>query len=318
MISIYALYFLEYIVLNSTNTLDAKHILRVNRAVSQFIAGFNLLPFCYANTRSIGNCIYLGFRFSLNLDFTTVLRLTDFLDNTVKLGNNRLTFRITRLEQLLDTRQTLRNIITGNTAGMERTHSKLSSWLTDRLCRNNTDCFTDLNMFACCQIASVTNLTNAMASTAAKNRANLEFFNASVDDRIRFVRVNQLAAVNNDLASLRVTHGLKRIASFNTVVKILNNLFTILNFADSEAFVCSAVILAYNYILCDIDETASQVTRVSRTKSRIRQTFTRTMRRDKVLEDGESFTEVGLDRELNDTTGRVGHQTTHTAKLCNL
>ena len=42
------------------------------------------------------------------------------------------------------------------------------------------------------------------------------------------------------------------------------------------------------------------------------------MRRNEVFQNGQAFTEVGFDRTVNDTTGRIGHQTTHTSQLTNL
>src|SRR5262249_6136692 len=48
------------------------------------------------------------------------------------------------------------------------------------------------------------------------------------------------------------------------------------------------------------------------------QTLASTVRRDEVLEHGEAFTEVALDRARDDLTTRVGDETAHTGDLTHL
>ena len=79
-----------------------------------------------------------------------------------------------------------------------------------------------------------------------------------------------------------------------------------------------AIILTDNYVLCNVNQTTSQVTGVSGTQCGIGQAFTSTMRRNEVFQNSQAFTEVRFDRTVNDTTGRIGHQTTHTGQLTNL
>ena len=79
-----------------------------------------------------------------------------------------------------------------------------------------------------------------------------------------------------------------------------------------------AIVLTYDYVLCNVNQTTSQITGVSSTQCGIGQAFTSTMRRNEVFQNGQAFTEVGFDRTVNDTTGRIGHQTTHTCQLTNL
>src|SRR5699024_4489711 len=54
----------------------------------------------------------------------------------------------------------------------------------------------------------------------------------------------------------------------------------------------AAVVFADDDVLADVHQTASEVTRVGRTQGGIRQTLTRTVRRDEVLDDAEAFTEI--------------------------
>ena len=79
-----------------------------------------------------------------------------------------------------------------------------------------------------------------------------------------------------------------------------------------------AVIFANDNVLSNVYQTTGQVTGVSGTQCGIRQTFTSTVSRNKVFQNGQAFTEVCFDRTVDDFTGRIGHQTTHTSQLTNL
>ena len=83
-------------------------------------------------------------------------------------------------------------------------------------------------------------------------------------------------------------------------------------------FVVAAVFLADDHVLRDVDEPARQVARVGRTQRGIGETLARAVRRDEVLENGEAFFERRLDRDLQDASRRVGHQSAHAAELLDL
>src|SRR6185437_13697217 len=67
-----------------------------------------------------------------------------------------------------------------------------------------------------------------------------------------------------------------------------------------------------------IDETAGEVAGVSRLERRVSQTLAGAVRRDEVLEHGETLAEVGLDGRLDDLAGRLGHEAAHTGELTDL
>ena len=54
-------------------------------------------------------------------------------------GHERRALRRAGLEQLDDTRQTVRDVLTGDTTGVERTHGQLRAGLTDRLGGDDAD-----------------------------------------------------------------------------------------------------------------------------------------------------------------------------------
>ena len=71
-------------------------------------------------------------------------------------------------------------------------------------------------------------------------------------------------------------------------------------------------------ILWNVNETTCEVTRVCSTKRGVSKTLTRTVRRDEVFKNGQTFTEVALDWARNNLTLRVSYKTTHTCNLTNL
>ena len=73
-----------------------------------------------------------------------------------------------------------------------------------------------------------------------------------------------------------------------------------------------------HHVLRDVGQLTGEITRVGRLECRIGQTLAGTVRRAEVLEHGQTFAEVGLDRRFDNLTRRLGHQTTHTAELTHL
>ena len=80
----------------------------------------------------------------------------------------------------------------------------------------------------------------------------------------------------------------------------------------------SAVQVADDHVLGDVDETSGQVPGVRGSESRVREPLAGTVRRDEVLEHRQALHEVGLDRALDDLTLRIGHQTPHACELTDL
>ena len=73
-----------------------------------------------------------------------------------------------------------------------------------------------------------------------------------------------------------------------------------------------------NNLLADVNQTAGQIARVSRTQRRVGKTFSRAVRRNKVLKYVKPLTEVRADWNLDRLTGCVRHQAAHPGQLTNL
>ena len=80
----------------------------------------------------------------------------------------------------------------------------------------------------------------------------------------------------------------------------------------------ATIIFEHYHILRHIHETASQITGVRSTKSGIGQTFTSTVRRNKVFDHIKTFFETTLHRQFDNITGRRYYETFHTHHLTEL
>ena len=87
---------------------------------------------------------------------------------------------------------------------------------------------------------------------------------------------------------------------------------------DRDAVDRAAIHLADDDVLRRVDELAGQVTGVRGLQRGVGQTLAGAVRRDEVLEHGQTFAEVRDDRPLDDFAGGLGHQTAHTGELFDL
>ena len=90
------------------------------------------------------------------------------LDGAVDLGHDRLALRDARLEQLLDARQALGDVLAGDAAGVEGPHRQLRARLADRLRRDDADRLADLDQVAGGQVAAVAHAAHAVACGAGE------------------------------------------------------------------------------------------------------------------------------------------------------
>src|SRR5690606_34931545 len=114
-----------------------------------------------------------------------------------------------------------------------------------------------------------------------------------------------------DLRRERIDDVLQHDAAEDAVAERLDDLARVLELRDADAVERSAVELGDDGVLRDVDETAREVTGVRGLERRVREALTSAVRRDEVLEHGEAFAEVRLDRVLDDLARRLGHEAAH-------
>ena len=90
------------------------------------------------------------------------------LDGAVDLGHDRLALGDARLEELLDARQALGDVLAGDAAGVERPHRQLRARLADRLGRDDADRLADVDEVAGGQVAAVAHPAHAVARGAGE------------------------------------------------------------------------------------------------------------------------------------------------------
>ena len=110
----------------------------------QLVAGLQYLSVLNLNTGTVRNQIYLGLSIlGCHLNLALLLGVQNG-NGSGDLCDDRKSLRLSCLEKLLDTGKTLCDISTCDTAAVEGSHGQLGTRLTDRLCRDDTDCLTYL------------------------------------------------------------------------------------------------------------------------------------------------------------------------------
>ena len=231
---------------------------------------------------------------------------------------NRHLLRAACFKKFLNTRETLRDIITCNTAGVEGTHRKLCTGFTDGLCCDNTDSFTCICRQPCCKVNAIAACAHADACLACQNGTDKHFM-----DSVRFqnrciLRHQHMLRVIQDFTCSRICNRSSREASSDCRAKIFHHLAAVINRCCPDAVSSLAVHLTDNNILADVDHTTRQITGVCRTECRVRHTLSCTSGGNEIFQNRKAFTEVGLDRDFNRFTGCVCHQASHTGELTDL
>ena len=148
--------------------------MRIDTTLGQLITGLNHLLVLNLDSGTVRNQIGLGVAcFCIGNNNLTFLLCIFNIYHAAELGNDSKSLRLTGLKKLLDTRKTLCNIAACNTARMEGTHGQLSTWLTDRLCSNNTNCLTNLNRLSCSHVCAVALCTDSHMGFTGQNGTDL-------------------------------------------------------------------------------------------------------------------------------------------------
>ena len=114
-------------------------------------------------------------------------------------------------------------------------------------------------------------------------------------------------------------------AADDALAQRLDDVLAFLERADLEAEDRAAILLGDRHVLRHVHQPARQVAGVGRLERRVGQTLAGAVRRDEVLEHRQPFTEVRLDRALDDLADaarqlllRLRHQAAHARQLADL
>src|SRR5690606_32935229 len=205
------------------------------------------------------------------------------------------------------------------TTDVERTHGQLGTGLTDRLSSNNTDRLTDVHQVTTGQIAAVALGAHSMAGITGTSGAHDDLVDPRLLNQLYQCLIQQGAG--SQQYSLIITRCVDVTCSHtsqHSVTQRYNNITTFDQRSDQDALIGTTVNFGDNQVLSHVHQTTGQVTGVGGFQSRIRQTFSRTVSRNKVLKYVQAFAEVRSDRRFNNGTVGLSHQSPHPSELTDL
>ena len=215
-------------------------------------------------------------------------------------------------------------IASGNPADVERTQGKLRTRLPDGLGRDDTDRFALLDHLVGSQVAAITLGADTVLGLASQHRTDFHFFNRRILDFLRDFFRDFLTRFHNQLAGLRMIYIIDRGPTQDSFIQGFNHFIVLLQCRCNQPTLCMAVFFGNNHILRHIHQPTGQVPGIGRLQSGIGKTLTGTVGRDEVLQHRQTFLEVRENRVFDDFAPagpgllRLGHKSTHTAKLTNL
>src|SRR5690606_28611666 len=224
--------------------------------------------------------------------------------------DRRLALRPPRLDHLLDPGQTLGDVLTRDATDLEGTHGELRARLADGLGGDDAHRLAHVDQLAGGQGAAVAGRAHPQLRLAGQHAAH--------PDRVD-ARGHQL--VHQDGVEVRpggdhhVAVGVHRVLREGTPVGpglgvLVDPQLTVDPLPDQhrDGTVGAAVVLPHDHVLGDVHQSPGEVTRVGGPQRGVRQTLTRAVAGDEVLQHGQPFPVGGLDRARDDLTLRVGDQ----------
>ena len=248
---------------------------------------------------------------------------------TVGLADLSHTSRGAGFKQLHHSRQTRGDVFASHTTGVEGAHGQLGAWLADGLRGDDAHRFAHIHEFARRERTAVALGAGAHLGFAHQNRAGFHRLDSgshqAVDEfhRDLIVPVGELGAVGRhhiggqDPAHRSELHPLG-FAQVAQLVSDRDTLVVHLDDRERHPSLGTAVDLANDHVLRHVHEPSGEVTGVGGAQCGVRQTLTRAVRGDEVLQHTQAFPEVRLDRPRDRFTLGVGHQTAHTGDLTHL
>src|SRR5215211_1374795 len=236
-------------------------------------------------------------------------------DYAVDVGEGRLGLGMAGFEELDHPGQAGRDVLAGDTAGVEGTHGELGSRLPDRLGRDYADGLAHIDGPVGRERPAVAGLADAMRALALGGRAhgNERLARQLLAPGIQDARGDVRTGLGYQFPRLRVHQVPGQEAGGDRVVRIAPAAFQV----ERKVYVAvrTTVLVVDDDILGDVDEATGQVARVGSTQGRVGLALPRAVGRGEVLEHREALHEVALHGLLDDLTLRVGHQAAHAGEL---
>ncbi|XOQ26852.1 MAG: hypothetical protein ACFWTM_11300 [Mitsuokella multacida] len=241
---VYLLYFVHEVALRSLQTADAQDVMRVDRAFGKLVAWDEVHPLLDVHACTVRDSIFARLTFRrTDGDFAHALaRIFDF-GIAFDLSDDGMMLRFACFEQFFDTRKTLGDIVTSNTAGVERTHGELRARLADGLGGNRTDSLADLDLSLVGKITAIALDADTELRFAGQDAAD-GYAVAYLLDAFGKVFINHIVDGGNALARLRVIDVLSKEAANNTLSE---------RFDDAVAFLDGFNFDTADVVVADVD-----------------------------------------------------------------
>ncbi|MNS77610.1 hypothetical protein D3C72_1111930 [compost metagenome] len=124
---------------------------------------------------------------------------------------------------------------------MERSHRQLSTRLTDRLCCDNTYCFTKVHSSTTRQITAVTLHADTTSRLTRQSRTDHDSVNTELFDFLNVCLCDLLVFSYQYSARCWVNDLLKRRSTQDTVADILDDLTSFINWSDFQTIFNAAI-----------------------------------------------------------------------------
>ena len=175
-----------------------------------------------------------------------------------------------------------------HTTGVEDSHGELGTRFTDGLSGHDTDGLAKFDEVTGGHVKTIAVLADAILGLAGEERTDLDFGDAFFDDSLGVFFGDEGVALHKDLTGLRGDDVMHGVTSDKTVLEFdEDDVFGgVFDLTDLETVVAMAVFLTDDDVLSDVDETSSEIARVSGLKSGIGTTLTGTVGIVEVFGDG--------------------------------
>src|SRR5215218_2457345 len=301
---------------------DPQHLVRVDRTLGELLADLDVAAVLDPQPRATRQLVVddlVGAVVRGDGELAELLAVLD-ADGAGQLGDRGLALGDAGLEELHHTRQTVGDVLTRDTTGVEGAHRQLGTGLTDRLGGDDADRLADVHELAGRERPAVAGGAGAQQRLTGEHAADLDLGDTGVDQRLD-EHVTEVGVGLRDDGPVLGHHvgGQGAGVDAGLHVRVTGDL-AVDDGADrhDHAAVGAAVLLADDDVLGHVHRTTGEVPRVGGPQRGVGQTLTGTVRGDEVLQHGQTLPEVGLDRPRDDLTLRVGDEPSHTGDLADL
>ena len=169
------LHLVDQVLLHPAHAEHPQHVVRIGRTGGQLLTHLDVIAVLHQQPRHAADRELRTSEPSSGVMTIFCSRsLSSICDPSGGLGDRRLALGLASLEELDDTRQTLGDVVTSHTAGVEGPHRQLGTRLTDGLRRDDADGLADVDQLAAGQRTAVAHRAGTAGSLAGEHAAYLD------------------------------------------------------------------------------------------------------------------------------------------------